>query len=279
VVSTPAGFTVPIPSGYDHLEFMLIGRGTVTQDSAGVLLTINNDATSAHYRRMRLTGASGAASSASASGNVLGEVVCDSGDAGQFDVLHGFVYAISDTGRYTTVRTFDSLTHEAVSGDGLGDELRSLVWLNTAAVTQIQFAVDATPGTFEAGTRLVVVGVKDQAVVTDVAGGGAQTVEAAFTYATSSPLALTSVTADVMVLEVQIEITTAFDGAPALTVGEAGATARLMAAGENLPGEVGIYKTAPVYVYAGAADIRLYLSAGGATQGAGRVIVSLVAGV
>ncbi len=97
--------------------------------------------------------------------------------------------------------------------------------------------------------------------------------KASFAYNTSSPLLVTNVAANAHIVEVRLLIDTAFNGTVSLTIGEPGATSRLMAASENDPTEIGSYQTTPDYTYPGAADINLYLSAAGATQGAGRVIL------
>lgn len=98
--------------------------------------------------------------------------------------------------------------------------------------------------------------------------------ETAFNYATSSPIVLHSALIDEQVWQVEIIIDTVFDGTPSLTIGDTADNDRLTAAMQNLPTVLNTFVTRPNYQYGSATDIKLYITPGGATQGAGRAIVT-----
>ncbi len=105
---------------------------------------------------------------------------------------------------------------------------------------------------------------------------GGDMVEAVFSYGDATPKTLTTLPAGRAVLAVALVLTTAFDGAGAmLSVGDAAAHGRLMAASENDPGVVATYEATPGHVYATETAVNLYITPGdGASAGAG--IVRLV---
>lgn len=100
-------------------------------------------------------------------------------------------------------------------------------------------------------------------------------IEVAFAFGDATPKPLASVAAGTLVKAVRLFVTEGFDGtAPALAVGDAGDPERLMAAGQNLPGVVGEYETAPGVVYDVLTQVRLTITPGaGATTGRGVVVI------
>ena len=69
---------------------------------------------------------------------------------------------------------------------------------------------------------------------------------------------------------------TPFDGAPTITIGDDGDNARLFADSLVDLSTAGSYVTTPVFQYTSASDtlIRIYFSAGGATQGEARITIT-----
>lgn len=96
---------------------------------------------------------------------------------------------------------------------------------------------------------------------------------AAFAYSTVSPVSVREVTANEYVVEARLVIRTTFDVPATLTLGEDGATDRLMQGGNVDPQEAGAYGVWPDYRYPGNDTIKLYISAPGASQGAGEVVL------
>lgn len=106
-----------------------------------------------------------------------------------------------------------------------------------------------------------------------IPGDAGSMTEINFTSATASPAAIVTVPAGRRIKRVVIDITTAFNGAPSLTVGDVGDVDRLMAAAEVDPLTVGRTIVEPYYKYTATGAINLYITPGGATLGAGTVIV------
>lgn len=97
--------------------------------------------------------------------------------------------------------------------------------------------------------------------------------ETPFAYNTTSPLVLRSIAAGGQVERVRLIITTAFNGAPSLTVGDSGNNSRLLSATDNRPSFIASYEITPDYIYSASDVINLYITVGGATLGAGMAVV------
>jgi len=112
----------------------------------------------------------------------------------------------------------------------------------------------------------------------DSASTDAKTIEAIVVPATISPVLLGNVSPDSRVTVVTIEVTIAFDGSPTLSVGDSGDNARLIDDSLHDLSELGTYSTTTDYVYGGSTDtdINGYFSAGGATTGSARILVTYV---
>lgn len=112
----------------------------------------------------------------------------------------------------------------------------------------------------------------------DSASTDAKTIEAIVVPATISPVLLGNVSADSRVTLVTIDVTIAFDGTPTLTVGDSGDNASLIDNNGHDLSEIGTYTCTTDVVYSGVpdTDINGYFSAGGATVGSARILVSYV---
>ena len=142
-----------IPSTYKHLQIRLIAQSTGVD--AG-LLTFNSD-TGANYTRHRLTG-NGTTAAAGASVSLNGASINSLG--GYPDTANTFgatvidILDYTDTNKYTTLR---SLSGEDLNGTGF-IELTSNLWLNTAAVTNINYA--AVGGDWKQYSSFALYGIK-----------------------------------------------------------------------------------------------------------------------
>ncbi len=112
----------------------------------------------------------------------------------------------------------------------------------------------------------------------DSASTDAKTIEAIVVPSTISPVLLGNVSPNSRVTVITIIVTIAFDGAPTLTVGDSGDNARLIDDSLHDLSDVGTYSTTTNFVYGGSADtdINGYFSAGGATVGSARILVTYV---
>jgi hypothetical protein len=94
--------------------------------------------------------------------------------------------------------------------------------------------------------------------------------EVAFTYATTSPLTLAVVTVGQRVLKAAVQIVTAFDDpAATVTIGHTGVVGGLLSSTECVATAAGYYEASPMFQYGGADTIKLWITKGTSTQGAG----------
>lgn len=134
----------------------------------------------------------------------------------------------------------------------------------------------------EDGTELVVreeivevIEVAAQGPAGPPGASGAGSIEIAFAFGDATPKVLLTAPANKTVYGAGLHIHTAFNGTgAALSIGDAGDPARLMAATANAPDQVASYLTSPNHRYGVPTALILTITpGGGATQGAG--IVSL----
>lgn len=106
---------------------------------------------------------------------------------------------------------------------------------------------------------------------------GSGAVEIAFAFGDATPAMLLTAPANKTVYGVGIHLHTAFNGTgAALSIGDAGDPARLMAATANDPAAVGSYLTSPNHRYGVGTPLILTITpGGGATQGAGIVTLQV----
>lgn len=100
-------------------------------------------------------------------------------------------------------------------------------------------------------------------------------VEFAFGDATPATILTVNPASAAEIALVQLEIEEAFDGVGAqIQIGVAGDADLLMAADQNLPGEVAVFETSPRVRLAGGAQVVLTITPGaGASQGRGKIII------
>ena len=131
----------------------------------------------------------------------------------------------------------------------------------------------STPGDWSVAPSDVGAALDDLAAANNSAR---ETVKESFAFNTPSPITVTGLNVGDVVVEVYLRITTAFDGAgPAITVGDTGTADLYMAAGDNDPTTVAVYKTTPMSDTAGATNFTITIQAPGATQG-DAVLVALI---
>jgi hypothetical protein len=100
-------------------------------------------------------------------------------------------------------------------------------------------------------------------------------IELPFSYGDATPKPLSTALTGKLIHEIQIHIVTPFDGVgAALTVGDAGDPARLMAADQVDPATVATYAVHPGHRYESDTQMNLFITPGeGATQGDGLAII------
>lgn len=101
------------------------------------------------------------------------------------------------------------------------------------------------------------------------------TIEFAFGDASPAPIMTVNPASAAEIALVQLEIEEAFDGVGAsIQIGTAGDADALMAADQNLPGELAVFETSPRARLAGGEAIILTITPGaGASQGRGKLII------
>jgi hypothetical protein len=104
----------------------------------------------------------------------------------------------------------------------------------------------------------------------------ASTIVVDFDYTSSSPVDLLSVHENQKVVAVVVHIATVFnDGSTTLSVGHTGVPNAVFPSTDLIPTEAGSYRGYPNLEYFGADTIRLYLSVGTSSQGAGSVAITV----
>lgn len=279
VVTTDEDYLeVTIPS-YDHIRIILLAKTDITsQRYQSCYLYFNDDFTDANYSYSQTQGNGSAGStSAAASGSPFigyatslhANIGADNYANFQIDVPN-----ISSADHWQTYTVFNSFLAEA---EQYYQEYINGIWKNDDIVTKIRIK-PAGSTQFVAGTRIVIIGYKQLDLVTEVSGDLESVVkqyEVPFAYNTTNPLLLRTALTDEHAWQAELIIDDVFDGAPSLTIGETGNTSRLMSSGQNDPFVSDIYVTRPNYTYPADTDIKLYITAGGATQGSGRVILTM----
>ena len=148
-----------IPSTYTHLQIRGIVRDARATSDDTVQIYFNTDTSDANYASHKLRGNGTAASASSdiGGGNNIGLLVGAAANT-TASVYGGVVVDILDytnTNKYTTVRSLGGFD---ANGSGF-IELRSGVWMNTAAVTKITFINNGTAA-FTDKTTFALYGVK-----------------------------------------------------------------------------------------------------------------------
>lgn len=130
-------------------------------------------------------------------------------------------------------------------------------------------------------------GATNQALCTDGSGQlsfvtvatGANAVKAedqVIAFGSTSPVAIVALPAGATVQRVTVEVETAFDGTPSLSVGLAGDTAKYFGATDVDLATAAVYEAAPMVEEAGAVSPIVTYAAGSASVGSARVTVQWV---
>jgi hypothetical protein len=130
-------------------------------------------------------------------------------------------------------------------------------------------------------------GATNQAMVTDGSGNlsfitvatGANAMKSedqVIPFGSTSPVTIAALPGGVTIQKVTVDVETAFDGAPSLSVGVVGTTSKYMAATDIDLALVAIFEVSPMIEEAGAVSPIVTYAAGGATAGSARVTVQWV---
>ena len=120
-------------------------------------------------------------------------------------------------------------------------------------------------------TEVELLEVAEQGPMGPPGPSGGAGIEFPFAWGDASPRTVVLATNGKLVYEVELHISTAFDGTgAALTVGDASDPDRLMTSSQNDPTAVGTYTASPSHRYSEDTDILLTITPGaGSTAGAG----------
>jgi len=146
-----------IPSTYKHLQIRFIARGT----SANVFITqgfrINSD-TGANYANHRLVSTGGVMYSQASTSDTQGYIgATAAASSPNANIYSGNVIDIldySNTNKYKTIRLLSGVN------DGTNEEfqMRSAVWMNTAAITSVNLFLAS--GSFNTNSSFALYGIK-----------------------------------------------------------------------------------------------------------------------
>lgn len=124
-----------IPSTYKHLQIRAIARDV--GGNGEIKIEFNNDTTTTNYRKHVFYGNGSSAFAGSANNNTCTPIAYSSQTAGVFQAVIMDILDYANTNKNTTIRT---LFGKDLTGSGdLG--LHSNLWVNTAAVSKIDFKV------------------------------------------------------------------------------------------------------------------------------------------
>ena len=155
--ATTLSFT-SIPSTFKHLQIRGISKDQTAGAAPALYMQFNSD-TGSNYKSHYLQG-SGVATSAGAAGGITyiycgypspGNAASGTMGASIIDILD-----YTNTSKYTTARTLNGYdTNNAATGYV---DIMSGVWLNTAAITRIDFNINGDP--FTSDTTFALYGIK-----------------------------------------------------------------------------------------------------------------------
>ena len=161
-----------IPSGYESLRVVFLGRTAHSATSDGIHLRFNNDSGANYYdQRVRGLGATAsAAENLAATSGKLGVVVADTAGAGLAS------QATADIINYTSTdfrKTWASITTapSAKTTGTIFEDATGGLWDSTSAINRIT-VISSNSANFKAGSRLVVYGIGPNSGGT-AAGAGA----------------------------------------------------------------------------------------------------------
>ena len=142
-----------IPSTYKHLQIRAIAR-----DAGGngeIKIEFNSDTTTTNYRKHVLYGDGSGAYAGSANNNTCSPIAYSGQTANAFEVIVIDILDYANTSKNTTIKT---LFGKDLNGSGdVG--LHSNLWVNTAAVSRIDFKV-VGGSNFAQYTQFALYGIK-----------------------------------------------------------------------------------------------------------------------
>jgi predicted secreted protein len=161
-----------IDQTYDHLEIYLWGRSTVNFSGsvATVFVAFNNDVTAANYTTQVLSGAVSSATAAFNAADPQTGYVPDSGSVANSFGSSGFLIQNYTSGQYKTVLGLDGSGGLSTAGRV---DVNFNLWKNTAAINRIALTVNNATTTFVTGSRLQIIGIKAETLITGVTATGA----------------------------------------------------------------------------------------------------------
>jgi len=135
---SPVSFT-SIPSTYTHLQVRCIVRSAHNSGGDFLNLKVNSDTTGSNYaRHLIYADGGGSATGASSTGSTitnLGQITAGTSTSGIFGTFVIDILDYKNTNKYKTIRSTGG-TDQSGSGEV---DFNSILWMNTAAISSIQF--------------------------------------------------------------------------------------------------------------------------------------------
>lgn len=149
-----------IPSTYQHLQVRILARCTRGAANGNLNIQLNSD-TGANYAQHELSGDGATALAAGSTGATAPNISRSPGTSATADIFSGTIIDIHDyanTSKYTTLRSFYGYDNNSATVIG-SVGMRSILWLNTAAVDSLTFT-SASSSSFVAGSTFALYGIK-----------------------------------------------------------------------------------------------------------------------
>jgi hypothetical protein len=180
-----------IDQTYDHLELIVTLRDSVSGSGAGINITLslNNDTTDSNYDQSQWYDNNGSFAS-----NVLQNARQIFYSVGSDQNANMFTQA------YAFIENYTGGHYKNVSSRSEGRQTipfieRFYTWKNTAAINRITIQDNAS-GNLKTGSRLQIIGLKAEIVVTDVSGSNEPSIcQGRLTLTTATPITTSDVTA------------------------------------------------------------------------------------
>ena len=151
-----------IDQTYDHLEMRLSARSTEAANITSVNIYFNNDTTDANYRMQVIWGNEGdhGAYAGAYSQLILGGANSVSG------VFSDHVVTIGNYSKVDRLKQYQSPSNVLRGATNADERMMAVTWNSTSAINRISIA--ATSGSLVTGSRLQIIGIKTESIVTDV---------------------------------------------------------------------------------------------------------------
>lgn len=147
---------------YDYVRvFIQNARAVVAAANGAILLALNGDTTSTNYLTVNHTGGQAHATTVTNNTRTAGVIPAGSATA---NYIGDFEFRINQpaASRYKVLAASPNTDFNTTTNSYI--RTYSVLWRNTAAITSIAFTIDNATNTFAAGTRLLVVGYKEEAI-------------------------------------------------------------------------------------------------------------------